>query len=76
MYSRTIDLHGMTVAEARRAMLALLKSCPASVREIEVIHGSHSGQALLRYVRVELQPPRISRKILGLNNGVTILELK
>ena len=36
MYSRTIDLHGMTVAEARRAMLALLKSCPASVREIGI----------------------------------------
>lgn len=76
MRTISIDLHGMTAAEGRQALLRLLKQCPPDTDEIEVIHGSHSGQALLGMVRRELKHPRIDKKLLGLNNGVTILCLK
>ncbi len=76
MRTISMDLHGMTAAEGRQALLRLLKQCPTDTDEIEVIHGSHGGQALLSMVRRELKHPRIDKKLLGLNNGVTILKLR
>lgn len=72
----TINLHDMPLIQAQREMNRLLKTCPKDTDEIEVIHGYHNGDRILRYIRFELKNPRISRKILGLNNGVTLIELK
>lgn len=72
----TINLHDMPLIQAQREMNRLLKTCPKDTDEIEVIHGYHNGDRILRYIRFELKNPRISRKILGLNNGVTVIELK
>ena len=66
----------MPLIQAQREMNRLLKTCPKDTDEIEVIHGYHNGDRILRYIRFELKNPRISRKILGLNNGVTLIELK
>ncbi len=71
----SIDLHGMTVSEAKSELLKCLKSCPPSVSELEVIHGCHRGQEILKMVR-NFSHPRVQRKILGLNNGATIFVLK
>lgn len=75
MKKLSIDLHGMTTAEARSALLKFLKSCPPDTLEIEVIHGCHRGQTLMNMVR-SFSHPKISKKILGLNNGVTLFLLK
>lgn len=75
MKTISIDLHGMTAAEAKALLLRELKSCPKNVAEIEVVHGFNGGQALLKMFR-GLSHPKIERKILGLNNGVTVLILK
>ena len=72
----TINLHDMPLIQAQREMNRILKTCPKDTDEIEVIHGYHNGDRILRYIRFELKNPRISRKILGLNNGVTLIELK
>lgn len=72
----TINLHDMPLIQAQREMNRLLKTCPKDTDELEVIHGYHNGDRILRYIRFELKNPRISRKILGLNNGVTLIELK
>ena len=72
----TINLHYMPLIQAQREMNRILKTCPKDTDEIEVIHGYHNGDRILRYIRFELKNPRISRKILGLNNGVTLIELK
>lgn len=72
----TINLHDMPLIQAQREMNRILKTCPKDTDEIEVIHGYHNGDRILRYIRFELKNPRISRKILGLNNGVTVIELK
>ena len=66
----------MPLIQAQREMNRLLKTCPKDTDELEVIHGYHNGDRILRYIRFELKNPRISRKILGLNNGVTLIELK
>ena len=47
----TIDLHGLSVAEARAKLKQVLEHCPKTVTEVEVIHGYHSGQALQKLVR-------------------------
>lgn len=72
----TKDLHGMPLIQAQREMNSLLKTCPKDTDEIEVIHGYNNGDRILRYIRTELRHPRIDKKILGLNNGSTLLLLK
>ena len=72
----TIDLHGMTVSEARKRIQQLLKTCPQDTVQIEIIHGCNSGQALQKFVRRELKHPRILRKSFGLNGGSTTLILQ
>ena len=65
----TIDLHGMTVSEARKRIQQLLKTCPKDTVQIEIIHGCNSGQALQKFVRRELKHPRILRKSFGKKEG-------
>lgn len=72
----TVDLHGLSVAEARAKLRQILQSCPASVTEIEIIHGFHSGQALQKLVRKDFQHARIASRSFGLQDGVTNYILK
>lgn len=72
----SVDLHGLTVAEARAKLRQVLQSCPASVTEIEVIHGFHNGQALQKLVRKDFQHARIAARSFGLQGGVTNYILK
>jgi DNA-nicking Smr family endonuclease len=72
----TVDLHGMTVNEARAELTRVLKTCPAHITEIDVIHGYTKGQALQSFVRKDFSHPRVERKILTMNNGSTTLILK
>ena len=72
----SIDLHDMPVIQAKRQIQTILKNCKKDIDEIEVIHGFHSGDKILKYVRTDLKHPRIERKVLGLNNGITVLVLK
>lgn len=74
-YSIEIDLHGHTVESARKLITDTLKTLPKDVREISVIHGYHSGQSLRNMVN-SYKNSKIERKILGLNQGVTIFVIK
>lgn len=69
-----IDLHDMTVAEAKRELDIELNHLHKSVREVEVVHGYRQGSALLKFVR-EYKHPKIKRKILSMNQGITIFEV-
>lgn len=75
-FTLTVDLHGMTVTEARSELMRVLKGCPKHIREIDVIHGYTQGQALQNLVRREFSHPKIERKILTMNNGSTTFILK
>lgn len=74
-YSIEIDLHGRTVEEARAMLSETLKKLPKGVREISVVHGYRGGTALREMVR-KYSHPKIERKILTLNQGITILIIK
>jgi DNA-nicking Smr family endonuclease len=66
----------MTVMEAKRELTNLLNKCDKQVHEIDVIHGCHGGTALLNFVRKEFSHPRLVKRILTLNNGMTTLVIK
>lgn len=72
----TVDLHQMTTAVAKNHLAAKVTHAPKEVREILVIHGYHGGTALQNMVRKSFRHERVSRVILGLNPGETILILK
>lgn len=71
----TIDLHEMTVAEAQYYLEKELDIAPEYVKVVEVVHGFHKGKAILNMVRKEFKHPRIKRKYLSFNSGVTRFEL-
>ncbi len=75
-HNLTIDVHGMTVAEAKSALTNLLNSCDKSTHEIDVLHGYRGGTALLNFVRKEFKHKRLERRILSLNQGMTTLVIK
>ena len=75
-YNLTVDVHGMTVSEVKSELSRLLSTCDKSTHEIDVIHGCHGGTALLNFIRRDFKHPRLARKILTLNNGMTTLVLK
>lgn len=71
-----IDIHGLTVAEAKRELISFLNRIDNRANEVEVIHGYQGGQALLNFVRKEFKHPRVEKKLLSLNQGITTLKIK
>ncbi|QEY35335.1 Smr/MutS family protein [Caproiciproducens galactitolivorans] len=71
-----VNIHGMTVEEAKRSLEQLLNRADAKVTEIRVIHGYNSGQALRDMVRLRLKHPRIAAKLICLNPGETRILLQ
>lgn len=72
----TVDLHEMRVSEAKAWLLAKVSHAPKEVKEIIVVHGYRGGTALMNMVRKSFQHPRVKQKIVGLNQGTTILILQ
>jgi DNA-nicking Smr family endonuclease len=70
-----LNIHGMTVQQAKKELQSVLKACPKTVREIDVIHGYNGGTALQQYVR-SFKHPKVENVIIGMNNGKTTLILK
>ncbi len=70
-----VDLHGLTTEDAKCRLEHLLSCAGPEIREVRVIHGYNSGQALRNMVRVRLKHPRIASKLITLNPGETRLLL-
>ncbi|MCQ2438581.1 MAG: Smr/MutS family protein [Oscillospiraceae bacterium] len=74
---RELDLHGMSVVQARVAVDAALRRADKSVYRIRLIHGYHSGNALQTELRrIYKNHPKVLRLELGLNAGITELVLR
>lgn len=71
-----IDLHKMKVWEAASYLNMRVLTATHGIKEIVVIHGYHNGTALMNMVRQEFSSPRVKRKFLSLNPGVTSLILQ
>ena len=72
----TVDLHNMNMGQAHTYLKARVEKAPANIREIVVVHGYNSGTALQKMVRKDFKHPRVKRKILSMNQGVTSFLLK
>lgn len=72
---KTVDLHGMQVREAKRYIERYLMALPSSVMQVRVIHGGNGQNPLALMVR-KIKSPRLSRRILTMNPGETLLLLK
>ena len=69
----TIDLHDMELLEATYHLEKLFETLPKNIKEVVVIHGYHKGQVLLNMVRKEFNHPRIKKKVIPINKGITLL---
>lgn len=70
-----IDIHGMTIIEAKIYITQMLEILSKDYSELVVVHGYH-GKQLLNFVRNQYKHKRIERKMLCMNPGQTILLLK
>lgn len=72
-----IDLHGYTVQDAKKHIEKTIATLDNNVKEIRLIHGYHSGDALKEFVRSRngIRSKRLKRKKYTMNQGETILEL-
>ena len=69
----TIDLHDMELLEATYHLEKLFETLPEDIKEVVVIHGYHKGQVLLNMVRKDFKHPRIKKKVIPMNKGITLL---
>lgn len=72
----TADIHGMREDEAKRQLELLLSRADKTIRDVVVVHGYRGGNVLRDMVRNKLKHPRIRRKMVTLNQGQTLIELK
>lgn len=71
-----VNLHDMSVSEGKKLLERTIISAPKSVKEVVVIHGYHNGTDMQNMVRKQFKCRRVERKILTLNDGITIFVLK
>ncbi len=69
----TIDLHDMELLEATYYLEKLFETLSEDIKEVVVIHGYHKGQVLLNMVRKDFKHPRIKKKVVPMNKGITLL---
>ena len=71
---KTIDLHGMTIAEANAELIYALNSIDQGF-SLLVVHGYNSGTSLKNFVRDKFNHTRVDKKI-NIDAGRTLLKLK
>ncbi len=75
----TIDVHGMTVEEALRAIQKRVNSAGTAVYKIRIVHGYHGGTRIRSAVKEEFsygREPKVKRIQPGNNEGITELILR
>lgn len=72
----TVDIHGMTVIEAKIELNHTLDGVSDTVRELVVVHGYSHGSILLKFVRRQYRHKRVVKKMLTMNPGETVFILQ
>lgn len=68
-----LDLHGMSLLEAKKLVEYTIVVNAAEVEEIIIIHGYRRGNKLRNYIQDEFKSELVERKYLWLNPGITSL---
>lgn len=72
-----LDLHGMTVYQARNAVASALKRATAADYRLKIIHGYKNGSAIRDMLMDEFSKhPRIMRVETTVNPGQTVFVLR
>lgn len=71
----SLDIHGMSVIEAKNYLDMGLNLLPKKVKIIAIIHGYQSGTRLKRMVQKEYTHVRLNHKLSSPNLGQTIFIL-
>jgi DNA-nicking Smr family endonuclease len=72
-----LDLHGMTVYQARNAVASALKRATAADYRLKIIHGYKNGSAIRDMLMDEFSKhPRIIRVETTFNPGQTVFVLR
>lgn len=74
-----IDVHGLNVEDAVRAVEERIRKAPSSVYRVRVIHGYHGGTRIRNGIQEEFgygREPRVKRMEMGQNEGITELVLR
>jgi len=69
--SRSLDLHNLTLAQAKVELDVFMDTLPKNIFEVVIIHGYREGTVLKTFVS-KYNHPRIKQKIKTLNKGETI----
>lgn len=72
---QTVDLHGLTLEEAKASLIHFLGQVEFDTRCVVVVHGYHAGQVLKNLVRKQFKHEIIESKV-DLDAGRTIFLLK
>lgn len=76
LYTKELDLHTMSVAEARKYLKTELNTLAKHIKEVRIIHGYQRGKDLQKFVRNDFNHKKIQRKVLELNQGMTTYMIK
>lgn len=74
-----VDLHGMTVEEAKKCIDSKLRATGKSVYRLRLVHGYHGGTGIKSMIREEYsygRDERVLRVEGGWNDGITELVLR
>ena len=71
-----INLHDMHLEEAIYYLDKLIDTAPSNIKEIVVVHGYKKGTTLLNMVRKDYKHPKLMKKVIPYNKGITLLFLK
>lgn len=74
--SLIVDVHGMRTLDAQDRLKSIIDYAGNDIKQIVVIHGFHTGQALKEMVRGNLNHPRITNIRSTSNEGETVLLIK
>lgn len=73
-----LDLHGLSVLEAKSLIERTIVKLPKNEKELLLIHGYHGGDQIKRMIqdKNQLRSKRIVRRKYTMNQGETILVLE
>ena len=73
----TLDLHGLTLEEARASLIHVLSLIDNSYDGVLVIHGYHKGRVLKDHIRNDFNHGSIKKKVhLDASRTILLLNLK
>lgn len=76
MKVKTVDIHSMTVMQAKGFLLQTFNKLEPGTQEVVVIHGFNNGTSLKELVLHEFKHPKIQSKHPSLNSGRTRIFIK